>query len=86
MQAKADAETCGVQPALQYPNVTLMTGAEAQRLLTSDDGRWVTGVVVQANGKSQTFTADRVVVSCGAINSAALLLRSANTYIHNKKQ
>lgn len=78
MQAKADAETCGVQPALQYPNVTLMTGAEAQRLLTSDDGRWVTGVVVQANGKSQTFTADRVVVSCGAINSAALLLRSAN--------
>jgi choline dehydrogenase-like flavoprotein len=38
----------------------------------------VTGVVVDRGGVEQTYTADVVVVSCGAANSAALLLRSAN--------
>jgi choline dehydrogenase-like flavoprotein len=35
-------------------------------------------VVVERAGKSEEYSADIVVVSCGAINSAALLLRSAN--------
>ena len=75
--AKADAETCCVQPALKYPNVTLITGAKVDRLVTSEDGKRVTGVIAEIDGDMQTFTADRVVVSCGAVNSAALLLRSA---------
>src|SRR5205823_10993801 len=35
-------------------------------------------VVVERNGSLETYSGDIVVVSCGAINSAALLLRSAN--------
>jgi choline dehydrogenase-like flavoprotein len=76
--AKADADTIAVQPSLEYPNVTLLTNAFVSRLETSASGREVTGVVVEREGKPQTFSADMVVVSAGAINSAALLLRSAN--------
>jgi choline dehydrogenase-like flavoprotein len=38
----------------------------------------VNGVLVERNGSLESYSADMVVVSCGAINSAALLLRSAN--------
>ena len=38
----------------------------------------VTKVLVERDGQSEEYSADIVVVSCGAINSAALLLRSAN--------
>src|SRR5438874_2779628 len=76
--AKSDAQVLGVDPALEYPNVGLMTNAYVERLETSDSGREVTSVVVRQNGVIASFSADIVVVSCGAINSAALLLRSAN--------
>lgn len=78
IQGKSDAQTICVDPALQHPNVTLMTGARVTRLLTSPSGREVTGVVVERGGDTETISTDVVVVSCGAINSAALLLRSAN--------
>jgi choline dehydrogenase-like flavoprotein len=77
VNAKADGELNGVRPALQHPNVTLLTGARVERLLTSPSGREVTGVETRVDGDTQTFAGDIVVVSCGAINSAALLLRSA---------
>jgi len=76
--AKADAQVLGVDPALEYPNVGLVTNAYVERLETSASGREVTSVVVRQNGVTAKFSADMVVVSCGAINSAALLLRSAN--------
>jgi len=76
--AKSDAQVLGVDPALEYPNVCLMTNAYVERLDTSASGREVTGVVVRQNGATAIYTADIIVVSCGAINSAALLLRSAN--------
>ena len=76
--AKSDAQVLGVDPALEYPNVGLMTNSYVERLETSASGREVTGVVVRQNGATANFSADIVVVSCGAINSAALLLRSAN--------
>ncbi len=60
------------------PNVSLLTNAYVSRLETSASGREVSAVHVQRNGASETYTADIVVVSAGAINSAALLLRSAN--------
>jgi choline dehydrogenase-like flavoprotein len=49
-----------------------------ERLETSPSGREVTKVVVRRDGAGENFSADVVVVACGAINSAALLLRSAN--------
>jgi choline dehydrogenase-like flavoprotein len=76
--AKSDAETIAVRPALAYPNLTLRTGAHVTRLLTNASGRVVTGVVVEADGETETLAADLVVVSCGAANTAKLLLASAN--------
>jgi choline dehydrogenase-like flavoprotein len=78
VQAKADAQVICVDPALEHPNVTLLTNAYAERLATSASGREVTEVRVIRDGVKETYFANFVVVSCGAINSAALLLRSAN--------
>jgi choline dehydrogenase-like flavoprotein len=76
--AKSDAQTCAVDPALKHSNVQLLTNAKVERLKTDTTGRIVTSVVVEHEGATQEFSADIVVVSCGAINSAALLLRSAS--------
>ena len=78
VSAKADAQVVCVDPALEHPNVTLLTGALVKRLETSASGREVTRIVVERGGAVETYAADIVVVACGAINSAALLLRSAN--------
>jgi choline dehydrogenase-like flavoprotein len=78
VKAKADAQVCCVEPALQYPNVTLRTNAHVTRLETDGTGRSVDTVVVERDGEREEYSADAVVVSCGAINSAALLLSSAN--------
>ncbi len=75
--AKSDAQTCGVDPALAHSNVELLTGAKVLRLETSASGREVTGVVFERDGRREVVRGDIVVVACGAINSAALLLRSA---------
>jgi choline dehydrogenase-like flavoprotein len=78
VHAKADAEVIGVRPALQHPNVTLLTEAKVQRLHTSASGREITGVETEVAGEARLFRGAIVVVACGAINSAALLLRSLN--------
>jgi choline dehydrogenase-like flavoprotein len=78
VQAKSDAHVCAVEPALAHDNVTLLTNAMVTRLETSASGREVTGVHVRLGREEHVFRANLVVVSCGAINSAALLLRSAN--------
>jgi choline dehydrogenase-like flavoprotein len=79
VNAKSDAQTCAIDPALEFPNVTLLTNALVTKLATSSSGREVTTVRVERNGELETYTASIVVVSCGAINSAALLLRSASS-------
>ncbi len=78
VHAKSDAQVLCIDPALQYPNVTLLTNALVKRLTTDSSGREIQEVIVERNGTVETYSADIVVVSCGAINSAALLLRSAN--------
>jgi choline dehydrogenase-like flavoprotein len=78
VNAKSDSQVCGVEPALGYENVTLLTNAFVRRLETDAGGRRVTSVVTEIGGATERFSADTVVVSAGAINSAALLLRSAN--------
>lgn len=78
VDAKADADVNCVRPAEQYDNVTLMTEARVKQLHTSHSGREVTSVEVEINGEIHFFSSNIVVVACGAINSAALLLRSAN--------
>ena len=75
---KSDAESCGVRPSTARPNVTLWTNAHARRLITDAGGRKVERVEVERNGEVVQVSAPLVIASCGAVNSAALLLRSAS--------
>jgi choline dehydrogenase-like flavoprotein len=78
VHAKSDAETVAVRPALEFPNVTLLRNAKALKLETDASGTTVTEVVADVAGQREVFRGDIVVVSCGAANSAKLLLMSAN--------
>jgi choline dehydrogenase-like flavoprotein len=78
VHAKSDAETVAVRPALEFPNVTLLRNARALKLETNASGTAVTEVVADVAGQREVFRGDIVVVSCGAANSAKLLLMSAN--------
>ncbi len=78
VNAKADGDVNGIRPTMMYPNVTLKTHAKVTRLHTDATGKKVTAVETQINGETYLFSADIVVVSAGALNSAVLLLRSAN--------
>ena len=75
--AKSEADVCCVRPATGEENVTLWTGAFARRLLTDASGRRVVAVEVERDGETLRVEAPLVVAACGAVNSAALLLRSA---------
>jgi choline dehydrogenase-like flavoprotein len=78
LNAKSDAQVCGVDYATEFSNVTLLTNALVTRLETDASGRTVLAVQVERDGEKELYSADIVVLSAGAINSAALLLRSAN--------
>lgn len=77
-QGKADGEINGIQPIRSFTNVTLVTEAKVTRLHTNPSGLEITAVEADVAGEVVQFTGDVVVVACGAINSTALLLRSAN--------
>ena len=78
VHAKSDADVIGVRPAVQHANVALWTNALARRLVTDPSGRRVESVEVERHGALERVSAATVVVACGAVNSAALLLRSAS--------
>ena len=78
LHAKSEADVCCVRPAIARENVTLWTNAMAQKILTDPSGRHVEGLVIEKNGEMVHVRSPLVVVSCGAVNSAVLLLRSAS--------
>jgi choline dehydrogenase-like flavoprotein len=78
VSAKSDAEVCVTTPALESPNVSMMTGARAIALRTDSTGRRVVGLDLDVDGERRTVIASTYVVAAGAINSTALLLRSAS--------
>jgi choline dehydrogenase-like flavoprotein len=77
VHAKSDADVVCVRPSLAQPNVTLWTNTRAERLVASAGGTRVEAVEVERRGERRRVGAGLVIVSCGAVNSAALLLRSA---------
>jgi choline dehydrogenase-like flavoprotein len=83
VHAKSDADVLGVRPALEYPNVTLLTNARVLKLETSGSGNEVSEVVVEQGGHIERFAGDLVVVACGAANTAKLLLASASDHHPN---
>jgi choline dehydrogenase-like flavoprotein len=76
VHGKSDADVFGVRPALEHPNVTLLTNARAVRLDTDGAGGTVESVVVERDGDTETYAADVVVLASGAANTARLLLES----------
>jgi len=76
---KMDAETCGLAEALKHPNVAIETSAEVTRLITAPGGGRIEAVEYRDRvGNLKRLTPKVIVLSAGAVNSAALLLRSAN--------
>ena len=78
IHAKSDADINCVRPSLANNNVTLLTNAKAERLVTKSNGKEIDYIEVIHKNEKLQFKASIVVVACGAINSAALLLKSAN--------
>jgi len=79
VNGKADAQVICVDPALKlHPNLTLLTNAYVSKLGTDAAGNAVTDIAVMRNGSEEHYSADIVVLACGALSSALLLLRSAN--------
>jgi choline dehydrogenase-like flavoprotein len=76
--AKGDAEVRLIRPALASSNIELRDGVRVERLITDDSGRRIVAAEVVDRGEARRISADLFVLSAGAINSAALLLRSAN--------
>lgn len=77
-ESKGDSHVMGIKKALEYPNVSLLVNTLVKKLMTNATGNKITRVVTETNGVEELFTANIVVVACGAINSAALLLKSKN--------
>ncbi|WP_039000405.1 GMC oxidoreductase [Falsihalocynthiibacter arcticus] len=75
--AKRDAESVGIAKAKQYENFTLITGAMVKRLQTDSKQR-ITEIHYEKDGEFHTLKPKIAILSAGAVNSAALLLRSAN--------
>jgi len=78
VHGKSDAEVMGVRPALEHPNVTLLTNAHVVQLRTEGTGRTVTEVLFRHGASTESVSADVVVLACGAANTAKLLLLSRN--------
>ena len=81
---KMDAESCPLALALASANVTLQTGSFVETLETSADGKTIIAVNALVNGEKQRLTPKIVILSAGAVNSAALLLRSANARLSKR--
>lgn len=72
---KMDAETAPLREALRHSNVTLVTGATVRRLV-APNGRDIEAVEYDHQGERKTLRPKLVILSAGAVRSAALLLAS----------
>ncbi|MBU2364004.1 MAG: GMC family oxidoreductase, partial [Alphaproteobacteria bacterium] len=78
LKAKSDARTLAIEPLMDLPNVTLLTGRKALRLETDPSGKTVTQVICHTENGEETWSGDIVVLAAGAANTAVVLQASAN--------
>lgn len=76
--AKSDAETCALDPAMATGHVRLATGTRVHRVVTDGTGRRVSHLIAQGADGAVTVSGGRFVLAAGAVNSAAILLSSAD--------
>jgi len=81
---KMDAESCGLARALAHANVELREGAQVDRLVSDVDGKRIVGAEIVRGGERTMIGARIVVLAAGAVNSAALLLRSSESGLANR--
>ncbi len=75
---KMDAESAALSQALRHDNVTLLTGCRVTRLEAAAGGR-IAAVHYREGGAEHVLRPRLVVLSAGAVQSAVLLLRSADS-------
>lgn len=73
---KMDAESTALAAALKFTNVELWTNAKVTRLHAGSDGKTIAAVEYVSGGSTQELRPKLVVLSAGAVKSAALLLSS----------
>jgi choline dehydrogenase-like flavoprotein len=94
VHAKSDSDINCIRQIMHLPNVTLMTNSRVVRLITNSEGTAVNAVEVihagssashdatspdaSKQGYTATYSAGFFAVCAGAINSAVILLASAN--------
>ena len=72
---RASSAICYLDAATRArPNLTISAGVEVKRLLF--DGRRITGVEIESGDETRRLTAREVIVSAGALQSPAILLRA----------
>lgn len=76
--AKSNALTACVDPALRTGNACIQENARVTRLETNAAGTTITKAWTESDGAVTAYTGDIFVVAAGAVNSAALLFRSAS--------
>ena len=78
VDAKSDSDINCVRPSLNESHVTLLTEVKVNRLLTDETGTRIVSVEADYQGNTVQFNANLIVLAAGAINSAAILLKSAS--------
>jgi choline dehydrogenase-like flavoprotein len=73
---KMDAESVSLAAALVDENIQLLTGAHVGHLELAPDGKTIAAVHYRHQGQSKKVSPKLVILSAGAIMSAAILLRS----------
>jgi len=76
---KKDAESIGIAKALEHDSVRLETGCMVKRLISDGSGR-ITAVEYQKGNRMERISGKMVILSAGAVNSAAILLQSASNH------
>jgi choline dehydrogenase-like flavoprotein len=76
--AKSDAEVCAIDPAIATGRARLQTGVRVRRLVTDRTARRINHLIAEGPDGPVKVTGGKFVLAAGAVNSAALLLASAD--------
>ena len=82
-ESKGDSHVMGVKPQLNRDNVTLWTNSEVVKINTDKRHNEVSDILVKQGDETIRVTGDVYCLSAGAINSAALMLRSHSDHHPN---
>ena len=80
---KMDGETAALIPALRHSNVKIQDNAQVVRLVSAPGRGRIQSVVYRRDGELHEVSARLVLLACGTVKSAALLLASEDGQLAN---